>query len=101
MSLAYDFHSIPKNQTSAAALPSNAHTYRLLIFKELHFLFPSLIKRFVYQQHRDGIMWQFDKCVNNFLRSIKTFTTTCHHFLFSRFREEPNYSKLLPYLASV
>jgi hypothetical protein len=46
---------------------SNAHTYRLLIFKELILCcLPCLTKRFVRKQQRDEIMQRFAFFVNLF-----------------------------------
>jgi hypothetical protein len=62
----------------AAALPSSAHTYRLLIIKEPvppapHLIFgASLSNRFVRQQQRDEIMQPFLDIVNNLARKIYT-----------------------------
>ena len=56
-----------------AALPSNAHTYRLLIVKELLVLlrltFSVVANRFVRQQQRNEIMWHLSVLVNIFLNS--------------------------------
>jgi hypothetical protein len=58
----------------AAALPSNAHTYRLLIFKEplacfadFFTTFSGVANRFVRQQQRNEIMWHLFTSVNTFL----------------------------------
>jgi hypothetical protein len=59
----------------AAALPSSAHTYRLLFFKEPFpaSAFTSLrfaANRFVRQQQRDEIMQHLLQLVNNFIENF-------------------------------
>jgi hypothetical protein len=59
----------------AAALPSSAHTYRLLFFKEpflpAHLLLLRFAaNRFVRQQQRNEIMQHLLQTVNNFIENF-------------------------------
>jgi hypothetical protein len=99
----------------ADALPSSAHTYRLLIFKELQSAY-SASNRCVRQQQRGEIMRQFQASVNyfvsGFLKLLTTFATAfllvppplpaCFTALATPLaRREANYIKRCGRLASV